>query len=115
VDGEQIEKLQDAEQTAGSPAPDQLREEANRARGEVDRLGAELESTRRALATADRELAEMRSQRSTERARLQRQVYWVERWRVDLDSLMERRPLMLAFRALQRARRLKRGLSARRR
>jgi hypothetical protein len=65
---------------------------------EVERLRAELARTREALATAERQLLELRNQRSATMARLERQTYWLERGRVDLDSWMQRRPLFLAFR-----------------
>jgi hypothetical protein len=51
----------------------------------------ELEATRRALASAERQLEELRRSRSAEMARLERQAYWLERWRIDLDALMSRR------------------------
>jgi hypothetical protein len=54
-------------------------------------LQQELDSTRAALADAERQLAELRAARSAEMARLERQVYWLERWRIDLDALMSRR------------------------
>jgi hypothetical protein len=54
-------------------------------------LEQELSRTRMALAEAERELAELRASRSAEMARLERQAYWLERWRIDLDALMSRR------------------------
>ena len=51
----------------------------------------ELAATRSALASAERQLAELRAARSAEMARLERQAYWLERWRIDLDALMRRR------------------------
>jgi hypothetical protein len=51
-------------------------------------LERELARTREALAEAERELAELRASRSAERARLERQAYWPERWGIDLDALM---------------------------
>jgi hypothetical protein len=53
----------------------------------------ELAATRAALASAERQLAELRAARSAEMARLERQAYWLERWRIDLDALMRRRPV----------------------
>ena len=73
---------------------------------ELDRLRTELSRTREALASAERQLLELRDQRSKTMARLERQAYWLERGRVDLDSWMRKRPLFLAFRlfsALMRA------------
>ena len=54
-------------------------------------LERDLVRTREALAATERELAELRAARSAEMARLERQVYWLERWRIDLDALMRRR------------------------
>jgi hypothetical protein len=54
-------------------------------------LERELSRTREALAQAEQELAELRASRSAEMARLERQAYWLERWRIDLDALMSRR------------------------
>jgi hypothetical protein len=51
----------------------------------------ELAATRRALASAERQLEELRAWHSKEMARLERQAYWLERWRIDLDALMQRR------------------------
>jgi chromosome segregation ATPase len=65
---------------------------------EVARLRAELAQAREALAETERLLFELREQRSRTMARLERQAYWLERGRVDLDSWMRKRPLFLAFR-----------------
>jgi hypothetical protein len=73
---------------------------------ELARLRAELEQTREALASAERQLFELRDRRSATMARLERQAYWLERGRVDLDAWMRKRPLFIAFRlfsALMRA------------
>ena len=56
-----------------------------------DDIEQELALTRAALASAERQLSELREARSTEMARLERQAYWLERWRIDLDALMSRR------------------------
>jgi hypothetical protein len=56
-----------------------------------DDIEQELALTRAALASAERQLSELREARSAEMARLERQVYWLERWRIDLDALMSRR------------------------
>jgi chromosome segregation ATPase len=65
---------------------------------ELARLRAELEETREALASAERQLFELRDRRSATMGRLERQAYWLERGRVDLDSWMRKRPLFVAFR-----------------
>jgi hypothetical protein len=65
---------------------------------ELARVRAELAQTREALASAERQLFELRDRRSATMARLERQAYWLERGRVDLDAWMRKRPLYLAFR-----------------
>jgi hypothetical protein len=65
---------------------------------EVVRLRAEVAQMREALAETERQLFELRERRSATIARLERQAYWLERGRVDLDSWMRKRPLFLAFR-----------------
>ena len=83
-----------------------------RSEEEIQRLESELAATRRALAEAEHHLLELRDWRSTEIGRLERQVYWLERWGIDLDKVMARRPAMLAFRAVRAAVRLRRRLFA---
>jgi hypothetical protein len=56
-----------------------------------DDIERELALTRAALASAEQQLSELREARSAEMARLERQAYWLERWRIDLDALMSRR------------------------
>jgi SAM-dependent methyltransferase len=58
---------------------------------------AELAEVRRALAATEQELLEARDARSVAMAHLERQTYWLERGRIDLDAWMRRRPLRLAF------------------
>jgi hypothetical protein len=65
---------------------------------EVEQLRAELERMREALASTERQLFALREQRSATIARLERQAYWLERGRVDLDAWMRKRPLFVAFR-----------------
>ena len=57
-----------------------------------DDIERELALTRAALAAAEQQLSELREARSAEMARLERQAYWLERWRIDLDALDARRP-----------------------
>jgi O-antigen biosynthesis protein len=66
---------------------------------ELDRRAAEIAQLRVTLADTERELLEVRDARSVAMARLERQAYWLERGRIDLDAWMRRRPLRLAFRA----------------
>jgi hypothetical protein len=63
-------------------------------------LERELEQTRAALAETEQELAQLRASRSAEMARLERQAYWLERWRVDLDALMSRRLVRIFVKAV---------------
>jgi hypothetical protein len=63
-------------------------------------MSAEIAQLRETLAATEAELLALRERRSLEMARLERQVYWLERWGVDLDALMRRRPVRLAVRAL---------------
>ena len=46
-----------------------------------DDIERELALTRAALAAAEQQLSELREPRSAEMARLERQAYWLERWR----------------------------------
>ena len=66
---------------------------------ELDRRAGEIAELRRTLAATERELLEVRDARSIAMARLERQVYWLERGKIDLDAWMQRRPLRLLFRA----------------
>jgi hypothetical protein len=74
--------------------------------GGLDPHLAEIARLREALAAAERQLLELREQRSREMARLERQTYWLDRWGIDLDRLMERRTVRLALRAAGFLRRL---------
>ena len=65
---------------------------------ELRRVRAELKQARAALASTERQLFELRAQRSATMARLERQTYWLERGRIDLDTWMRRAPLFIAFR-----------------
>ena len=86
-------------ETETPATPDQARE--------IERLRAELAATRAALADAEQRLLELRDWRSTELGRLERQVHWIERSRVDLDRLMSRRSVKLLVRIRQLALRLR--------
>lgn len=66
---------------------------------ELDRRAGEIAELRRTLAATEQELLEVRDSRSIAMAQLERQVYWLERGKIDLDAWMRRRPLRLAFRA----------------
>jgi hypothetical protein len=89
-----------AEETqATSPAPDS-------ADADVAALRDELERTRAALVQAEQEVLELRAQRSSTMARLEREAYWFERADVDPDKWMSRAPVRFAIglaRALRRS------------
>jgi hypothetical protein len=74
---------------------------------------AEIEQLRETLAATEAELLRLREHRSLEMARLERQVYWLDRWGIDLDTWMQRRPVRAAFGALGMVRRMVRRLRAR--
>jgi SAM-dependent methyltransferase len=67
---------------------------------ELDRRAGEIAALRETLAATEQELLEVRDARSVAMAQLERQVYWLERGKIDLDAWMRRRPLRLAFRAV---------------
>ena len=71
------------------------------------------DETKRALAAAERELLELRDERSVTVGRLEERVYWLDRSQVDLNLLLRRRPLRIAFQAFARLLRLRRGLRRR--
>jgi hypothetical protein len=95
-DGSAIPEHEAPAVQAAGPEPD----EASRLERENRTLRAELGDTRKALAEAEQHLLELRDRRSTEMARLERQAYWLERWELDLDRLMRRRPVRLAVKAV---------------
>lgn len=78
---------------------------------ELHKLGHE--ETKRALAAAQQELLELRDERSVTVGRLEDRVYWLDRSQVDLNSWMRRRPVRIAWQALARLLRLRRGLRRR--
>jgi SAM-dependent methyltransferase len=67
---------------------------------ELDRRAGEIAVLRRSLAATEQELLETRDARSVAMARLERQAYWLEKGKIDLDAWMQRKPLRLAFRAV---------------
>ena len=74
---------------------------------------AELAQLRETLAATEAELLRLREHRSLEMARLERQVYWLDRWGVDLDAWMQRRLMRAVFGVLGLIRRVVRRLRAR--
>ena len=63
---------------------------------------AELEALRRRVAELERERAEEIARASAAVAEAQRRVYWLDRWRIDLNALMAK-PGAAQFRAAVRA------------
>jgi hypothetical protein len=63
---------------------------------------AELEALRLRVAELDRERAEEIARASAAVADAQARVYWLDRWRIDLNALMEK-PGAAEFRAAVRA------------
>jgi hypothetical protein len=80
----------------------------------VLRLEAELAAARAALKESEDQLLELRERRSLEFNRLERQVYWLERYGIDLDVVMRRKAVRALFTILRVARRGARKLRARR-
>jgi SAM-dependent methyltransferase len=71
------------------------------------------DETKRALAAAERELLVLRDERSVTVGELEDRVYWLDRSQVDLNRLLRRRPLRIAFQALGRLLRLSRRIRRR--
>lgn len=63
---------------------------------------AENERLRARIAELERELVETQAQANAAVARWQERAYWLERWHLDLNALMER-PGAAQFRAVVRA------------
>jgi cell division septum initiation protein DivIVA len=66
---------------------------------------AELEQLRARVAELERELAERTRRANAAVAAAEERLYWVDRWKVDLDELMQRRAGRWAFRLTEQARR----------
>lgn len=71
------------------------------------------DETKRALAAAERELLVLRDERSVTVGELEDRVYWLDRSQVDLNRLLRRRPLRIAFQAFGRLLRLSRRVRRR--
>jgi cell division septum initiation protein DivIVA len=70
--------------------------------------GSEVEELRARVASLERELAERTERANAAVAAAQERLYWVDRWKVDLDALMETRAARWAFRLTEQARRARR-------
>jgi len=66
---------------------------------------SEVDVLRARVAQLERELAERTARAGAAVAAAEERLYWVERWRVDLDELMQTRAGRWAFRFTEQARR----------
>ena len=69
---------------------------------------AEIEQLRARVTELERELAERTERANAAVAAAEARLYWLDRWNVDLDALMHRRPAQWAFRLMQQVRRARR-------
>jgi hypothetical protein len=68
----------------------------------------ELEQLRARVAELERELAVRTERANAAVAAAEERLYWVERWKLDLDELMQRRTGRWALRITEQARRARR-------
>jgi hypothetical protein len=68
----------------------------------------EVEVLRARIAELERELTERTARANAAVAAAEDRLYWLERWQVDLDALMQHRTAQRAFRVVQFARRVRR-------
>jgi SAM-dependent methyltransferase len=80
---------------------------------EIELLTRSLDESKRALAAKEEELLVLRDERSVTVGRLEDRVYWLDRSQVDLNQLLRRRPLRIAFQAFARLLRLSRRIRRR--
>ena len=69
---------------------------------------SEVEELRARVAHLERELADRTERANAAVAAAEHRLYWVDRWRVDLDELMQHRVAQWAFRLIEQARRARR-------
>jgi cell division septum initiation protein DivIVA len=69
---------------------------------------SEVEQLRARVAELERELAERTERASAAVAAAEQRLYWLDRWGVDLDVLMQRRSAQSALRLADQARRARR-------
>jgi cell division septum initiation protein DivIVA len=69
---------------------------------------SDVEELRARVAELERELAERTERANAAVAAAEDRLYWVERWKIDLDELMQRRAGRWAFRLTENARRARR-------
>jgi cell division septum initiation protein DivIVA len=70
--------------------------------------GSEVEQLRARVAELERELAERTERANAAVAAAEQRLYWLDRWGVDLDVLMQRRSAQSALRLTDQARRARR-------
>jgi hypothetical protein len=68
----------------------------------------EVEALRARVAELERELADRTERANAAVAAAEERLYWLDRWKVDLDRIMEYRLARRAFTTVQQARRVKR-------
>jgi hypothetical protein len=66
---------------------------------------SEVERLRARVAELEKELAERTERANAAVAAAEDRVYWVERWKIDLDAVMQRRSGRWALRLTEQARR----------
>lgn len=64
----------------------------------------DVEQLQARVAELELQLAEQARQTNAIRARAQEQLYWLERWGVDLERVMQRRSAQFALSSLKRVR-----------
>jgi hypothetical protein len=69
---------------------------------------SELEELRARVAQLERELADRTERANAAVAAAEARLYWVDRWKVDLDEVMQHRPAQWAFRLTEQGRRARR-------
>ena len=69
---------------------------------------SEVEELRARVAHLERELADRTERANAAVAAAEQRLYWVDRWKVDLDELMQHRVAQWAFRLAEQARRARR-------
>jgi hypothetical protein len=69
---------------------------------------SEVEELRARVAQLERELADRTERANAAVAAATERLYWVDRWKVDLDELMQHRAARWAFRLTEQGRRARR-------
>ena len=69
---------------------------------------SEVEVLRARVAELERELADRTERANAAVAAAEHRLYWLDRWKVDLDELMQHRAAQWAFQLTEQARRARR-------